>query len=210
MIDLHAVKQLVRVLRARLAKISVTPKPFNESTWNFRQEWIKSYIKRMQNFSSIGKSIHARKKNWPFFLTHPVHWLICTTTNQPVHDLQSRLKIFWSCWLQAANSHEMSATILIDPIGCHMVEIITLAYQFFIHHVLLRRLSPNARLAVLGYSQACAVVISCFASVVLFNFRPSYLFLTGTGLVCLSIYMYSALGVKPNLAVLPSKVLRQL
>ena len=57
---------------ARLAKISVTPKPLNESTWNFRQEWIISYIKCMQNFSSIGKRIHARKKNWQFFLTHPV------------------------------------------------------------------------------------------------------------------------------------------
>ena len=32
----------------------------------------------MQNFSSIGKRIHARKKNWPFFLTHPV---ICTKQN---------------------------------------------------------------------------------------------------------------------------------
>ena len=57
---------------ARLAKISVTPKPLNESTWNFIQEWIINYIKCMQNFSSIGKRIHARKKNWPFFLTHPV------------------------------------------------------------------------------------------------------------------------------------------
>ena len=57
---------------ARLAKISVTPKPLNESTINFRQEWIISYIKCMQNFSSIGKGIHARKKNWPVFLTHPV------------------------------------------------------------------------------------------------------------------------------------------
>ena len=47
---------------ARLAKISVTPKPLNESTCNFRQEWIISYIKCMQNFSSIGKRIHARKK----------------------------------------------------------------------------------------------------------------------------------------------------
>ena len=52
---------------ARLAKISVTPKPLNESTWNFRQEWIISYIKCMQNFSSIGKRIHARKKIGPFY-----------------------------------------------------------------------------------------------------------------------------------------------
>ena len=28
----------------------------------------------MQNFSSIGKRIHARKKNWPFFFTHPVEY----------------------------------------------------------------------------------------------------------------------------------------
>ena len=52
---------------ARLAKISVTPKPLNESTWNFIQEWIINYIKCMQNFSSIGKRIHARKKIGPFF-----------------------------------------------------------------------------------------------------------------------------------------------
>ena len=51
----------------RLAKISVTPKPLNKSTWNFRQEWIISYIKCMQNFSLIGKRIHARKKSGSFF-----------------------------------------------------------------------------------------------------------------------------------------------
>ena len=49
---------------ARLAEISVTPKP--NQLENFRQEWVISYIKCTQNFSSIGKRIHARKK-WQFF-----------------------------------------------------------------------------------------------------------------------------------------------
>ena len=62
---------------ASLAKISVTPKPLNESTRNFRQEWITIYSKCMQNFSSNGTFMLA-KKIGPF-LTHPVHGPLCLT-----------------------------------------------------------------------------------------------------------------------------------
>jgi len=42
-----------------------------------------------------------------------------------------------------------------------------------------------------GYSQSCAVIFSCVASVFLFAFRPTLLFLVGTTLVCASVYFYS-------------------
>lgn len=42
-----------------------------------------------------------------------------------------------------------------------------------------------------GYSQSCAVIFSCVASVFLFHFRPTSLFLLGTTMVSASIYFYS-------------------
>lgn len=42
-----------------------------------------------------------------------------------------------------------------------------------------------------SYSQSCAVILSCAASIFFFQFRPTAMFLIGALMICISIYLYA-------------------
>lgn len=58
-----------------------------------------------------------------------------------------------------------------------------------------------------GFSQSFAVVFACVGSVFLFNFVPTWLFLVGSSLVVVSVYLYSRFPAPSGLPPTQSTVL---
>ena len=57
-----------------------------------------------------------------------------------------------------------------------------------------------------GFATSAAIIVSCCASILFFSFHLSLHFITGTGLVITSVYMYGKYSAPPNLKPLPNIV----